>query len=199
MVHFLAEYLIMMVRASDRWIYTRRNWFHIAVVVLSFPLLPNALALTRLARLTRLSRLLRLLAVTGEGLRGVRAVFSRKGLVLVLLFTTMLVLASAGALMVLEPETVETGYADALWWAIVTATTVGYGDIAPISPLGRVIGVLLMLTGIGLISTMAASITAHFVEQEEGSEIKDLVDRLDRIEDLLKDLRQATENPPSSK
>ncbi|WP_461226524.1 ion channel [Lacticaseibacillus suihuaensis] len=57
-----------------------------------------------------------------------------------------------------------TDFANGLWWAIVTATTVGYGDIAPHTLLGRTVAVILMFTGIGLIGTLTSSITAYFTQ-----------------------------------
>jgi voltage-gated potassium channel len=80
---------------------------------------------------------------------------------------------------------VKGGYGDGIWWAVVTATTVGYGDISPSTLAGRLIAVLLMLVGIGLVSTLAASITSYFVQQTANSEFKELATRLDRIEKLL--------------
>ena len=76
---------------------------------------------------------------------------------------------------------------DALWWAVVTSTTVGYGDVVPATAVGRGIAALLMLTGVGLLSVVTANIAAYFVE-ESTSEHHDLVERLDRIEQLLTDL-----------
>jgi voltage-gated potassium channel len=135
----------------------------LAVVVLSFPLLPNLLALVRLARIVRLLRLTRLTAVAVLGLAALKEILGRRGLVYVVAITTLLILVGGGCLSILEPETVKGGYGDGIWWAVVTASTVGYGDIAPTTFLGRLIAVLLMLVGIGLMSTLAASITSHFV------------------------------------
>ena len=55
--------------------------------------------------------------------------------------------------------------ADALWWSIVTLTTVGYGDISPVSLGGRLIGVVLMFFGIGVLGMFTATIAGVFVEQ----------------------------------
>jgi voltage-gated potassium channel len=76
-------------------------------------------------------------------------------------------------------------FGDALWWAVVTATTVGYGDVSPVTIEGRMIAVVLMLTGIGVIGIFTATIASLFFEQEEHSEISDLAARLDVIEKKL--------------
>ncbi len=72
-----------------------------------------------------------------------------------------LTLASALALKVLEPQ---TALRDWLWWSIVTVTTVGYGDFTPVTALGRLIGVVLMAFGIGVLSVFTATIAGFFVE-----------------------------------
>jgi len=160
----------------------------LAVVVLSFPLLPNLLALVRLARVVRLLRLTRLTAVAVLGLAALKEILGRRGLVYIVAITTLLILVGGGCLSIFEPETVKGGYGDGIWWAVVTASTVGYGDIAPTTLLGRLIAVLLMLVGIGLMSTLAASITSYFVQQTSSTEMKDVAARLDRIERILEKL-----------
>jgi voltage-gated potassium channel len=66
---------------------------------------------------------------------------------------------------------------DALWWAVVTATTIGYGDLSPVTVEGRLIAVVLMLTGIGVIGVFTATVASFFFEQER-SEVADLALRL---------------------
>jgi voltage-gated potassium channel len=165
----------------------------LVIIALSFPPLPNFLSLTSLARLARLLPLLRLTGVTARGLAGLREVLARRSLAYVGGVTALLILAGGGCLSILEPQTVKGGFGDGVWWAIVTATTVGYGDISPTTLAGRVIAVLLMLVGIGLMSTLAASITSYFVQQTENSELKDLMVRLDRIERLLARIAEDSE------
>jgi voltage-gated potassium channel len=80
-------------------------------------------------------------------------------------------------------------FMDALWWSVATITTVGYGDVYPITPGGRSVAVFLMLTGISLFGVLAARIAAFFVEEEQ-RETQDprldaIVERLDRIEQQL--------------
>jgi len=62
-------------------------------------------------------------------------------------------------------EPTESGYdtfGDAIWWAIVTFTTVGYGDLYPVSPGGRIAGIMLMIGGVALIGSLAASLGSFF-------------------------------------
>jgi len=59
-----------------------------------------------------------------------------------------------------------TSFRRAVWWAVVTTTTVGYGDYTPITPVGRAIAILLMILGIGLIGTVSATVAAWFVTRE---------------------------------
>jgi voltage-gated potassium channel len=87
-----------------------------------------------------------------------------------------------------EPETF-TSLGISYWWAIVTVTTVGYGDIVPQDPAGRVVGSLLMLTGLALIPTLTSVIVSTLINKHRREEQERLEAMLKRIEDRLeKDL-----------
>ena len=182
---FLVEFIFGFVTARQRSVYTRRQWLSVAVVVLSFPLLPDLLASVRVVRVTRLLRLVRILAVTGRGLRAMRTSLAGQSLMYVAALTTLLTVSAAALLTVIDGETAHVEFADSLWWAIVTVTTVGYGDIAPTTPVGRTLAVVLMLCGLGLLSTLAASISAYFVGSDSDKELLEIKERLNRIEKLL--------------
>jgi voltage-gated potassium channel len=85
-----------------------------------------------------------------------------------------------------------------LWWAVQTVTTVGYGDIVPHNPRGRVIGAALMLAGIAFLTVLTAMITAALVEslrrryevaagEHLDSKLDEVTDRLERLEALLRE------------
>ena len=76
-------------------------------------------------------------------------------------------------------------YGDALWWALVTVTTVGYGDKFPLTAGGRGVAVVLMLTGIGLIGALTATVASFFVDESANRDQQRLEERLDRIEMML--------------
>ena len=106
---------------------------------------------------------------------------------------TFLIVVGGGLLSLLEGESVHGKFFEGIWWAIVTVTTVGYGDIAPTTIWGRIVGVALMITGLGVISTLAAAVAAYFVSQDEGDEFQEIKDRLSRIEALLQ--KETNANP----
>ena len=79
-----------------------------------------------------------------------------------------LVLVTVGALAVLDAEQSADGasivtFPDALWWAMTTVTTVGYGDLYPVTATGRVVAVALMVVGISVLGAVTASVAAWFV------------------------------------
>lgn len=87
--------------------------------------------------------------------------------------TVLLVVFGAMTVLMVEtpnPDSPINTAEEALWWAIVTVTTVGYGDYYPITTLGRVVAVLLMVCGVGLFGSFAAYVSSLFVEDQEASD-----------------------------
>ena len=185
---FVIEYGVLLMLAPDRKRYIAGNWLNAGIIVLSFPQLPAVMGFVRLARLTRI---LRLFLVAAKGLRTMKLMVSQKSFLYVLSVTAFLVLVAAQLFHMLEP--IPGGFADGLWWAVVTTTTVGYGDITPETAGGRLVAVMLMLAGTALIATIAASISAYFIGAERTEEYEDIKSRLDRIERRVEE----RESPPS--
>jgi voltage-gated potassium channel len=102
----------------------------------------------------------------------------------------ILLVAIAGVLArVVEGETF-TSLGLAYWWAMETVTTVGYGDVVPHTLPGRLVGTLLMLTGIALIPTLTSVIVSTLVSKRRQEEQERLEDMLTRVEQRLQDLEQ---------
>jgi voltage-gated potassium channel len=125
-------------------------------------------ALLRLARLVRLNRLARHLGHQGrrELLRDIIRNRGQYALFLTVLLA-FIVLTSASVLVLLfespDPQAnIKTG-GDALWWAIVTITTVGYGDHYPVTTMGRLVAVVVMFSGIGIIGALASILASILV------------------------------------
>jgi voltage-gated potassium channel len=187
---FLAEYVILLAVATHRPTFVRQHWLAVAVIVLSFPGWSGAL---ELARLARLGRLLRVAFVTWRVLSTLRAVFGRRELVEVGVLAAGVMLLGGAVLTVVEPETVKGDLGSGIWWAVVTATTVGYGDVTPTTVFGRITAVVVMVVGIGTVSTLIAAISGHFVQQDRRDEFAELREQLTRIEARLEELAEDRE------
>lgn len=119
-------------------------------------------------------------------------------LALVLVGATLMVVAEQGA-----GGPIAT-FADAVWWALTTITTVGYGDTYPVTALGRGVAVFLMIAGIALFGLLTANVAAFFVEEDAvdrmQAELAQINQRIERIEHLLATLTQRLEEgPPKSR
>ena len=139
---------------------------------------------------------MRVLARRPRPAAAVLAFLRRENLFRLMGVIVVLVLTGAAGLMYFEED---RPFHDALWWAIVTLTTVGFGDISPVSLGGRLIGVVLMFFGIGVLGTFTGTIASAFVAQRQrkdrGMGDCDLEDHIilcgwnDRTKEILKDLR----------
>jgi len=188
---FALDYALGLSLAEDRRRFVFSAWLSLLVVVISFPLLPALFGIVRLARLARLLRLVRLVAFGARLVTALKATVGRRGFLYVLALFVLLVVMAGAIMSLVEPQTVKGNMWDGMWWAVVTATTVGYGDISPATPQSRLVAVALMLFGIGLTATLAASVAAYFVNQDGGTNLAEVVARLDRVERLLLDKRNA--------
>ncbi|KAB1659892.1 two pore domain potassium channel family protein [Pseudoclavibacter sp. CFCC 13796] len=150
---FLVDYVVSILLAHPRW-----RWFYTHLLDLAMVLLPMA----RPLRLLRLITLLRVLQRTaGAALRGK---------ILVYVIGTVGLLVLVGSLAILDAERGQPGssietYGDAIWWSIVTITTVGYGDLTTATLTGRLVAVALMAGGITLISTVTGTLASWIVER----------------------------------
>ena len=168
-----------------RWVFVKTHKLDLAMV---------ALPMLRPLRVLRLLRLVRAGTVLSDGLKRARAMLTHHNLHYVLLSVAVIVFASAGLEVAFEVHARGTnihGFADALWWAVVTVTTVGYGDKYPVTGVGRGVAVVLMLVGIGLIGILTATVASFFVQEnadDQSADLKDLQERLGRIEQMLEDL-----------
>jgi voltage-gated potassium channel len=179
---FAAEYAIKLYLAPDRRRFVARHIPDLIIVLV--PML-RPLRVLRSVRLLRLLRLALLGGLAAKGLRETRSILRHRGLNWVLLIVLVLNLVAAAAVLEFErgnPEANIDSYPDALWWAVTTITTVGYGDRFPMSPAGRGVAVALMVAGIAMFGVITATIAAYFVEQKAE---QDLAERLDRIMERL--------------
>ena len=119
--------------------------------------------LFRLIRLFKLSRYSRAMTAIGVVLRN-----KRGELAIVIIVVFVFLLLSSAIMYEVEHEAQPNAFPNipsAMWWGVVTLTTVGYGDIYPITPLGKFIGAVIALLGIGLFALPAGIIASGFTEE----------------------------------
>ncbi|MFZ4718543.1 MAG: potassium channel family protein [Ilumatobacteraceae bacterium] len=165
---FIVDYVVHL-RLRKGFARTKAGVFDLAVVVLSAPwyLLPF-LGNSRILGLARLARLGRVFFVSTKGAK-IRELGRRLGQAA--LYSGVLILVCALVVEAVEPAS--AGYqtiGDSLWWAVVTFTTVGYGDIYPTTGPGRFVAVLLMLGGVALIGSLAASLGSFLNKGEDAQQ-----------------------------
>lgn len=160
-VVFGIEYLVRLLLAHDRKRFLRTHWFDLLVLLL--PLLRPLRALRLITALSLLNR---------------RAESWTRGRLAVYVGVTTTLLVLVAGLAVLDAErgladsTIQT-YPQALWWGLVTITTVGYGDFYPTTVEGRLVALAMMLAGIGLIGFVTGSLASWIVERIADAEKPD--------------------------
>ena len=150
---FVGDYIVRLSLAPHRWRWFYRHLFDLAIV---------ALPMLRPLRLLRLVTLIAVLhRAVGHAIRGRVVVYTVSGAVLLVFVASLAVLQSERH----YPGAHITQFGEALWWAMTTITTVGYGDLTPVSPTGRVIAVLLMIGGISLLGSITATLASWIVQR----------------------------------
>jgi voltage-gated potassium channel len=156
-------------RPKREYFIHQRGWLDLIGSVPSFGFFPAA-GLLRIARLSRLARIARLLRGDSKK-RLVEDVIKNRGqyALFITVLSALLVLTTASVLMVQfegrSPDANIITGGDALWWGFVTITTVGYGDYYPVTGLGRVTAVVVMLAGVGIIGSLASILASVLVPQ----------------------------------
>jgi voltage-gated potassium channel len=194
-VVFLFDFCLRFARAPSKreYVVSERGWLDLLGSIPSFGLFRYT-ALLRLARLSRLARIARVF----RGQRKhelVRDVVANRGqyAVFVTFLSALLVLTLSGV-MVLQFEShssdanIKTG-GEALWWSMVTLTTVGYGDYFPTTTGGRIVAALVMVVGVGVIASLASILSRVMIPTDDPDAGDDVAVELGRVTRQLDELR----------
>ncbi len=171
---FLVEYLLRLYSVKKPWTYAK-SFFGIIDLAACLPTLlsffipgTQSLIVIRALRLIRVFRILKLGWYFNEGMLIVEALKAAKAKITVFLFFILLIVVIAGTAMYLI-EGPEAGFVSipvSMYWAVVTLTTVGYGDIAPVTFLGRLLASLLMITGYAIIAVPTGIVTSELTRRQ---------------------------------
>jgi len=157
---FAADLLIGILTSENKVAYLKRHPLEIASVLLPF---------------LRPLRLMRVISFGGLALQKIAV--GRQFAIMVKVALTTIFIAYIAAVQITITERAVDGsniktFADGLWWAVTTVTTVGYGDRFPTTTEGRLLAVMLMFMGISLVGVITASVAAWFVKMSQDEESK---------------------------
>jgi voltage-gated potassium channel len=176
---FLAEFTSRIAASYDRRAYLRRHWIDLTALI------PYTRGL-RMLRLARLLRLVRAFAGIYRVVASLESLAMHRGLALLIAAWGGVMVICSLAMYAAENgiNNAITSPLDAIWWGVVTLTTVGYGDVTPITGEGRLAASVLMLLGIGLFSAITAIFTSFMMREQAKEPARTPADRLRDLEAL---------------
>lgn len=190
---FLVEFVLRIGASRARGQYLLNHWMDLVAVFPTIPGYQDA-AFVRMARLLRLLMVLRLLGAVDRFMTHVRGVTAQPGLTYLVGVITVLVMGG-GAVAFFGERASNPGmdsYSKAVYWAVITVTTVGYGDILPMTSLGRAMAGLIVVGGLVMWSLLTASIVSYLAEltgkkPDGNAAVEDAKGKLDRLNSLSRD------------
>lgn len=168
---FFIEFCVRFRRAENKLKFMRWGWIDLVSCI---PMI-DYLRAGRLLRLIRLLRIVRAFRTTKNVVDHIFANKAQGAFTSVSIIAVLLVIFSAIGILQVEndPNSNIKTAEDAIWWAYVTITTVGYGDKFPVTTEGRIIAAILMTAGVGLFGTFTAYVASWFVtENKQNGEIR---------------------------
>ena len=168
---FIVDITARILIAPARLTYIRRHWIDVVLAIIPW------------FRVLRAIRVIVLLTRYSQGLRRL----AQFDTILIIALTLVICSASGIALLEKGQGSAFQSYHDTLWWAVVTITTVGYGDLVPHTLGGRLIALVLMLGGITLFGAITANLASYLVKPDD-SEKEMVATLLEEIRELRREL-----------
>ena len=180
-VVFAVNLAVKIILAPHRWPYIRKHWMEVLIVIIP------------IARPLQIFYPLMLIVLGVRASTGLRRITNVSYL---FVYFVGLVLVAATVVTSIEAgrNTGIASFFDAMWWAVVTATTVGYGDTVPITALGRVIAMVLMIGGVSLFSGLTANF-ASFLLKGEDLHLTQLLSEMEKLREDVARLSAGESRP----
>jgi len=184
---FAVDYVIRFATTSNRKTFLIHSAFDLLGIIPMHPVFA-LFRLGRLARLIRYHHLFYRLGWDGKWTHDFHRFIYSTGFIYLFSISIAIIVLSALLFSVFEHQSLS----DSLWWAITTATTVGYGDDTPHTPVGKVIAVGLMFGGIGFIGLLTSTITDFFTTDTQQAEQAEVTVTSTEVNLLLTKIDQLT-------
>lgn len=185
---FIFDYVIRLAVSKNKKEFVKQNVLDL-IAIIPFNSLFKVFRVFKIFKVLRVLKLARVSAYFARLYKHIKFFFDINGLKYMVVICVICIISGGIAIHFAEDMSVSDG----IWWSFVTATTVGYGDISPSTPIGRIIASILMLVGIGLIGSLTSTITALFFQKHDRKTnakqdiIKSIQNQLDSFDDLSDD------------
>lgn len=158
---FVIDFTVRLLLSKNKTRFVKNNIFDL-IAIIPFDLFTSSPYGSVLKLLKVLAYFLRLI-------HNMRDLLYTNGFIYALGSTVIITILGSCAIYFFEKDTSPTikSMGDAFWWSFVTVTTVGYGDISPTTPIGRIIACILMLSGIGFISMLTSTVSTYFIRRSD--------------------------------
>jgi voltage-gated potassium channel len=185
---FIVDYVLRLLISKDKRTFFTENILDL-IAIIPFTSLFKIFRVFKFLKILKFIKLVRFSAYFARLYKHIQFFFNVTGFKYMVAVCAVCILT--GGMLIHFTEGMS--FADGIWWAFVTATTVGYGDISPTTICGRIIASVLMIVGIGLIGSLTSTITALFFNRKSKSDtareeiIQTIKNQLDNFDNLTKD------------
>lgn len=181
------DFCIRFYKAQFKLLFLKWGWIDL---IASIPNLP-ILRVGRLVRILRIIRLLRAIRATQKISFVLLKSKFQTGVTSVLLTSFLLIIFCSIAILICEQQDPKANIktaGDAIWWSVTTITTVGYGDKVPVTTEGRIVAMILMISGIGLFGMLSGLAASFFVGPRQKNIVQEenkILARLEKLEEKI--------------
>ncbi len=191
LVIFSFDYFGRLFLAKNKMAFFRHNIVDL-LAILPFNTIFNAFRIFRVVNVIRLAKiftLVRFIGTAGKLQKNAKKFLKINGFIYLIIICGIVLITASISYSIAEGVSLSNSF----WWAIVTASTVGYGDVAPTTLVGRISAVSLMIIGIGFIGTLTSTITNYFTQEsneKNDDKLDKIILKLDKIEKENQKLRR---------
>ena len=191
-VLLLTDFGIRFYKSESKLAFLKWGWIDLIASIPNIPIL----RVGRLVRILRIIRLLRAIRATQKITALLLKNKMQTGVASVMLTSFLLVMFCSIGILICEQQdsnaNIKTA-GDAIWWAVSTITTVGYGDVYPVTSEGRILAMILMISGIGLFGILSGLAASFFIGPKQHSIVHEenkILARLEKLEEKIDQLRR---------
>ncbi|HIY92707.1 potassium channel family protein [Companilactobacillus sp. HBUAS56275] len=197
---FCFDYFGRLYLAKNKSDFFRHNILDL-LAILPFNTIFNVFRVFRVVNVLRFAKvftLIRFIGTAGKMQKNAKKFLRINGFIYLIIICGIVLVTAAISYSLAENVSLSNSF----WWAIVTASTVGYGDVAPTTLVGRISAVSLMIIGIGFIGTLTSTITNYFTQEtseKSDDKLDQILVKLDKIEQENRNLHHEIEELKRSK